>query len=232
MKSSRFKSFIIRKKYVLIAVLCCLVLCAVAIIPSIRTSTKPKGEYTIVIDAGHGGRDGGSVGVNGSVEKDLNLAYAKSLKRLLDKAGVNVIMTRDSDNGLYSEDADNKKLSDMRKRREIINNAQPDLVVSVHMNSFPLDSCKGAKTFYQIGSDVSFEAAKSIQNTLHYYIDNASSTVGAGDYYILNCTKYTSVLIECGFVSSPEEEKLLNSEDYREEFMYSVYRGIMLYLGI
>ena len=232
MKLAKLKSFVARKKFVLIAIFCCLVLGVVAIIPSITTSVKPKGEYTIVIDAGHGGRDGGSVGVNGSVEKDLNLAYAKSLKRLLDKAGVNVIMTRDSDNGLYSEDADNKKLSDMRKRREIINNAQPDLVVSVHMNSFPLDSCKGAKTFYQIGSDVSFEAAKSIQNTLHYYIDNASSTVGAGDYYILNCTKYTSVLIECGFVSSPEEEKLLNSEDYREEFMYSVYRGIMLYLGI
>ena len=207
-------------------------ICAIAIIPSINASTRPKYEYTIVIDAGHGGRDGGSVGVSGSIEKDLNLDYAKSLQKLLKNAGVNVVMTRSNDNGLYSEDAGNKKLSDMRKRREIINNAQPDLVISIHMNSFPLDSCKGAKTFYQIGSDVSYKAAKSIQNSLHYYIDSASKTIGAGDYYILNCTTYTSVLIECGFISSPEEERLLNDKEYREKFIYSVYCGVLMYLGI
>ena len=228
----RFGKFVARRKYIFIAVFCCIVVGLVAIIPSISTSTRPKGEYTIVIDAGHGGRDGGSMGVNGSIEKELNLEYAKTLQKLLEKAGVNVVMTRTNDDGLYSEDADNKKLSDMRKRREIINDACPDLVVSVHMNSFPLDSCKGAKTFYQIGSDVSFNAAKTIQNSLNYYIENASNTVSAGDYYILNCTPYTSVLIECGFVSSPEEERLLGTKEYREEFMYSVYCGIMMYLGI
>ena len=224
--------FITRKKYIIVALLGILFICGLIIIPSIKTSVRPKGEFTIVIDAGHGGRDGGSIGVNGSIEKELNLEYAKSLKKMLTKGGVNVVMTRSTDGGLYSENADNKKLSDMRKRREIINNATPDLVVSLHMNSFPLDSCKGAKTFYQIGSDVSFNAAKSIQNSLNYYIDNASKTVSAGDYYILNCTNYTSVLIECGFISSPEEEALLNTDSYREEFVYSIYRGIMLYLGI
>lgn len=232
MKLKKVLAFVLKNKYIFIALFCCVLVSVVAIVPSIRTSIRPKGEYTIVIDAGHGGRDGGSVGVNGSVEKELNLAYAKTLQKLLDKAGVNVVMTRTNDDGLYSDEADNKKLSDMRRRREIINNAQPDLVISVHMNSFPLDSCKGAKTFYQIDSETSFEVAKSIQNSLYYYIENASKTVGAGDYYILNCTKYTSILIECGFVSSPEEEVLLNTDEYREEFMYSVYRGIMLYLGI
>ena len=223
---------ILKRKYIFISIICAILIACIAIIPSISASVRPKGEYTIVIDAGHGGRDGGSVGVNGSVEKELNLAYAKSLQKLLSKAGVNVIMTRATDNGLYDEDANNKKLSDMRKRRDIINNSTPDLVVSIHMNSFPLDSCKGAKTFYQIDNNASFEAAKKIQDSLHYYIPNASSTVGKGDYYILNCTNYTSVLIECGFVSSPEEEKLLKDDNYREQFTYSVYRGIMLYLGI
>jgi len=232
MKLKKIISFICRKKYIFITLFCCVLICAIAIIPTINTSTRPKGEYTIVIDAGHGGRDGGSVGVNGSIEKDLNLEYAKSLQKLLKRAGVNVVMTRTNDDGLYSEDADNKKLSDMRKRREIINNSQPDLVISIHMNSFPLDSCKGAKTFYQMGSDISYEAAKSIQNSLHYYIENASKTVGVGDYYILNCTPYTSVLIECGFVSSPEEEQLLNDKTYREKFVYSVYCGVLMYLGI
>ncbi len=232
MKLKKIVEFIARKKYIFIAIFCCALIGLVAIIPSIKTSVRPKGEYTIVIDAGHGGRDGGSVGVNGSIEKNLNLAYAKTLQKMLTKSGVNVVMTRNGDNGLYDENADNKKLSDMRARRDIIREAQPDLVISLHMNSFPLDSCKGAKTFYQIGSDISYNVAKAIQNSLHYYIDNASSTVSAGDYYILNCTNYTSVLIECGFVSSPEEEQLLQDENYREEFIYSVYRGIMLYLGI
>ncbi len=224
--------FVLKRKYILVAIVCAVLIACVAIIPSVSASVRPKGEYTIVIDAGHGGRDGGSIGANGSVEKELNLAYAKSLQKLLSKAGVKVVMTRSTDSGLYDEDASNKKLSDMRKRRDIINKATPDLVVSIHMNSFPLDSCKGAKTFYQIDSATSFEAAKAIQDSLHYYIANASSTVGKGDYYILNCTKYTSVLIECGFVSSPEEEQLLNDDNYREEFVYSVYRGIMMYLGI
>lgn len=232
MKFKKLLSIILLKKYIFIAMFLLVFVVGVAIIPTINTSIRPKSEHTIVIDAGHGGRDGGSVGVNGSIEKDLNLQYAKQLKKLLTKSGVNVIMTRENDDGLYTNNADNKKLSDMRARRDIIRDANPDLVISIHMNSFPLDSCKGAKTFYKIDSDASFNAAKAIQNSLHYYIDNASKTVSAGDYYILNCTNYTSVLIECGFVSSPEEEQLLLSQSYREEFIYSVYRGIMLYLGI
>lgn len=224
--------FSLKKRYIFTALALILLVLFCVIVPSIKVEVKPKGKYTIVIDAGHGGRDGGSVGANGSVEKELNLEYAKSLQKLLKKAGVNVVMTRDSDDGLYDDSADNKKLSDMRKRREIINNSQPDLVISIHMNSFPLDSCKGAKTFYQIGNESSFNVAKSIQNSLNYYIDNASKTVSPGDYYVLNCTNYTSILIECGFISSPEEERLLNTQAYREEFVYSVYRGIIMYLGI
>ncbi len=222
----------LKYKFVFLVCLCCSLIAVVAIVPAIKTSIRPKGKYTIVIDAGHGGRDGGSIGASGSIEKDLNLKYAKSLQKLLSKSGVNVVMTRNGDNGLYDESANNKKLSDMRKRREIINNTCPDLVISLHMNSFPLDSCKGAKTFYQIGNDNSVNAAKKIQNSLNYYIENASKTVGAGDYYILNCTPYTSVLIECGFISSPDEEQLLITDDYREKFVYAIYCGIIMYLGI
>lgn len=219
-------------KCLIVGILCCIVLSSAVIIAALNTSVKPRIGYTIVIDAGHGGRDGGSVGVSGTVEKELNLSYAKSLQKLLKNAGVNVVMTRLSDDGLYAKDDNNKKLSDMRARRDIINKAMPSLVVSIHMNSFPTDSCKGAKTFYQPGSDISFRAAKSIQNSLSYYIDNASQTVSSGDYYILNCTKYTSVLIECGFVSNPQEEQLLKTQEYRDEFVYGVYCGIAMFLGI
>lgn len=222
--------FSVNKKCFII-VLIVLIISSCIIIPTVKTSVRPKGEYTIVIDAGHGGRDGGSVGKNGTVEKELNLKYAKSLQKMLTKAGVNVVMTRANDNGLYNEDESNKKLSDMRARRDIIQKSQPDLVVSIHMNSFPLATCTGAKTFYQAGNEVSFNIAKLIQNSLHYYIDNASSTVSAGDYYILNCTPYTSVLIECGFISTPSEEVLLNDDTYCNKLMYSVYCGIMMSLG-
>lgn len=224
----------VRKVWVyVVPLLVASILVGVAVaVPYIATGSTPKAEYTIVIDAGHGGRDGGSVGVDGSLEKDLNLEYAKSLQKLLTNAGVRVVMTRVGDAGLYNDTDNNKKLSDMRKRRDIINNSTPDLVISVHMNSFPLDSCRGAKTFYQIGSDASFDAAKKIQGCLNCYIGNTSKVVNSGDYYILNCTKYTSVLIECGFVSSPEDIKLLKSSDYREKFTYSIYRGILMYLGI
>lgn len=222
--------FSMKKKYIIISLILVAIVLACVIVPSVKVGVKPKYEYTIVIDAGHGGRDGGSVG-DISIEKDLNLKYAEALKKLLIKANIKVVMTRSGDDGLYDEDADNKKLSDMRARRDIIRDAQPDLVVSVHMNSYPLSNCVGAKTFYKIGSEASFKVAKSIQNSLHYYVDNASSTVSEGDYYILNCTNYTSVLIECGFISNPNEEQLLNDDTYCEKFMYSVYCGIMLYLG-
>ena len=101
MKFKALLNFVRSKKYIFIAIVCLLLVGGMAIIPSIKASTRPKSKYTIVIDAGHGGRDGGSVGANGSVEKELNLAYAKTLQKLLTKAGVNVIMTRQNDNGLY-----------------------------------------------------------------------------------------------------------------------------------
>ena len=228
-KVLKLKPIIIGVVFVLISVFLGVGVVSVA---NLEKQRIPKPIYTIVIDPGHGGRDGGSIGKNGSVEKELNLKYAKTLQKMLIKAGVNVIMTRTNDEGLYSEDESNKKLSDMRARRDIIRKAQPDLVVSVHMNSFPLPTCKGAKTFYQQGSEASINVAKCIQNSLNYYIDNASNTVSAGDYYILNCTPYTSVLIECGFISNPSEEQLLNDNIYCEKLIYSVYCGIIMSLGI
>ena len=232
MKLRNWFVIILKKKHIILLLLACIVIAISCImVPYLSVEVKPKGKYTIVIDAGHGGRDGGSTGKLGSVEKELNLQYAKTLQKMLNKAGVNVVMTRNNDDGLYDEDASNKKLSDMRARRDIIRDANPDLVVSIHMNSYPLQNCWGAKTFYKMGSDASFDIAKSIQNSLKYYTDNASNTVSAGDYYILNCTEYNSVLVECGFISNPEEERLLMTQDYCDKLMYSVYCGIMLYLG-
>ena len=193
---------------------------------------SPIYDYTIVIDAGHGARDGGCVGVSGSVEKDLNLEYATTLKSFLETNKIKVIMTRTSDDELYDENASNKKLSEMKARAALIKNSSPDLVISIHMNSFPLKSVNGAKAFYRSNSEKSKIVADNIQKSMHYYCNVKSKSSAIGDYYILNCTDYTSVLVECGYLSNPEEEQKLLTKEYREKLMHSVYTGILLSFGL
>lgn len=196
------------------------------------SNEAPSYDYTIVIDAGHGARDGGCVGIYGSVEKDLNLEYAKTLKSLLETKNINVIMTRSNDDELYDKNSSNKKLSEMKARATTINNNTPDLVVSIHMNSFPLKSVSGAKAFYRQDSEKSKYVADNIQKSMFYYCGVKSQTSAIGDYYILNCTSYTSVLIECGYLSNPEEERKLLTNEYKEKLMHSVYVGILLSFGL
>ena len=186
---------------------------------------------TIVLDAGHGGRDGGSVGANGTIEKEINLEYVLKLKDKLVDSGYKVILTRKNDDGLYSEFAKNKKTSDMNARLKIIKETNPNLVISIHMNSFPSSNVKGATTYYRKEDASGKQCADLIQKSLHKYC-NAKNTEGkVGDYFILNSSYYSAVLIECGFLSNPEEEKLLNSEDYKSKMIDSIYNGILLYFG-
>ena len=187
--------------------------------------------YTIVLDAGHGGRDGGSVGVNGTIEKEINLEYVLLLKEKLVKNGYKVVLTRKNDDGLYSEFAKNKKTSDMNERFRIIKKANPNLVISIHMNSFSSPSAKGAMTYYRTGDEASKKCADLIQKSLATYCGAKNKMGKVGDYYMLNCSYYTAVLIECGFISNPEEEKLLNSKDYKNKMVESIFKGILLYLG-
>lgn len=186
---------------------------------------------TIVIDAGHGGRDGGSVGVNGTIEKEINLKYALTLKEKLVDSGYRVELTRRTDDGLYSETALNKKMSDMRARFNIIQKTNPNLVISIHMNSFNSPTARGAITYYRNGDEASKRCADLVQASLNIYCEAPSAQGKVGDYYILNCSYYTSILIECGFISNPEEEQLLNTDSYREKFIDAVYSGILLYFG-
>ena len=196
-----------------------------------KTTLSNYNGYTIVIDAGHGGRDGGCVGLNGSVEKELNLKYTLRLKEKLTKLGYRIVLTRNNDDGLYSPLASNKKLSDMNARMEKIKKVNPNLVVSIHMNSFADRTVKGANCFYKIDDKASESCANLIQKSLHKYCDVPSEVAKKGDYFMLNCSYYTSVLIECGFLSNEEEENKLNSEEYLDIFTDSVANGILLYFG-
>ena len=186
---------------------------------------------TIVLDAGHGGRDGGSVGVNGTIEKEINLKYTLALKEKLVSAGYRVELTRKTDDGLYLESAKNKKMSDLNARMEIIKRANPNLVISIHMNSFSSPSAHGASTYYRSGDESGQIVSDLIQQSLNTYLGAPSTKGKVGDYYILNESYYTAVLIECGFLSNPEEEHLLNTDEYLEKFVDAVYNGILLYFG-
>lgn len=197
----------------------------------VQVSLSKYNGFTIVIDAGHGGRDGGSVGVNGTIEKEINLKYVFALKDRLQQNGFRVVLTRKSDDGLYSEFDKNKKSGDMKQRFKIINRANPNLVVSIHMNSFASPIASGAITYYRKGDKASQHCANLIQKSLNKTCGAKIQNGKIGDYYMLNCSYYTSVLIECGFISNPEEEKLLNTDEYMYKIIDAIYKGIFLYFG-
>lgn len=186
---------------------------------------------TIVIDAGHGGRDGGCIGVNGTIEKEINLTYATALKEVLENAGYNIIMTRTDDNALYDENANNKKLNDMKNRCKIINETKPILTISIHMNSFPDSSCKGASIYYKIDDEASKNVAYNINKYMELKEIKEGRNIKAGDFYILNCSSTPAILVECGFLSNKEEEIMLNTDEYRNKIINSIYAGIVLTFG-
>lgn len=186
----------------------------------------------IVIDAGHGGRDPGMVGTEGVEEKGINLAIAQKLENLLEEKGFEVIMTRDSDEGLYEEDAQNKKAQDMQRRCEIIKEAEPLLTVSIHQNSYSDPSVKGPQVFYYQHSAEGEKLASFIQNSMNEGLEAESpKEAKANDsYYLLKRSEGVLNIVECGFLTNPEEALRLQEEDYQQKIAGCIYEGIMQYL--
>lgn len=199
------------------------------ITPTIILSQASAYTFTIVIDAGHGGIDNGCEGYSGTKESEINLEYAKTLKEYCKQFGYKVVMTRTNQNGLYSQFSSNKKKDDMKQRKKIIEQAKPDIVVSIHMNSFRAESSRGAQVFYNIDNQNSKNLADCIQQQFVKTLVKPRKTSQAGDYYIVNCTKYPSVIAECGFISNPEEENLLLDNNYKDKVCYSILCGIVAY---
>lgn len=189
-------------------------------------------EICICVDAGHGGSDPGKVGVNNELEKDINLSVARKVESLLKQQDMTVVMTRKNDEGLGDEKAKNGKLSDMKNRIKVIEDAQADLTVSIHQNSYPDPSVKGAQVFYYSGSEESKRLAESIQESLVSRIKNGNTrSAKANDsYYMLKKTPTPAVIIECGFLSSYEEAAMLSEDVYQEQLAWAVVMGIMQYL--
>lgn len=187
----------------------------------------------VVIDAGHGGTDPGKVSVDGSLEKDINLEIAKKLQQFLIMEDVDVVLTRESDAGLYDENASNKKVQDMKNRVQIIEEKKPALTVSIHQNSYHEEYVHGAQVFYYSNSEKSKELAERIQQvmTLELDKDNTRQAKANDSYYLLKKTSSPIVIVECGFLSNYEEAQKLASELYQEKVAWAVHLAVLQYLN-
>jgi len=194
-----------------------------------RAASAQSDQVTIVVDAGHGGIDPGKVGVNNALEKDVNLAIALKLERNLKENGINVVMTRKDDNGLYEESDTNKKVRDMKNRLAIIEDAKPALAVSIHQNSYPDASVSGVQVFYYKDSEKSKQAAEIMQEQMIKTLkpEKERAAKDNNSYYLLKKTSVPIMIIECAFMSNPTEADLLIQDAYQEKVAWAIYLGIM-----
>lgn len=196
----------------------------------VKADTKKP---VVVIDAGHGGNDPGKIGIDGTLEKDINLQIAKRLKKYLEASDVKVVLTRDNDIGLYSAKDNRKKMADMIKRCEIINEAKPELTVSIHQNSYHQEGVSGGQVFYYKKSEKGKRLAEIIQKRFDYVLGEKNTRLAKpnDNYYLLLHVKTPIVIAECGFLTNWDESSLLKSEDYQDQLAYTIHMGILEYLN-
>lgn len=199
---------------------------------TIDEENKKDNGKIVVIDPGHGGIDPGMVGVNDTIEKEINLQISYILKDKLEDKGFKVLLTRQTDDGLYDATDGNKKIADMKKRCEIIKNASADIVVSIHQNSFSEESVNGAQVFYYKHSVEGKKLAEIIQKSIKDYVDGGNTRVAKGNdsYYMLIHTPCPTVIVECGFITNYEEAKLLVTNEYQEKICDAICMAIVEFL--
>ena len=198
-----------------------------------NSDTVPSRNYTVIIDPGHGGTDPGSIGYKTKVHEDvLNLKMSLLLKKRLESAGINVVMTRQTQDALIEGRGRKWKRAEMEERRKLIVKTRPNMVISLHQNSFTNHSLRGAQVFYDKTSEISRQIAESIQEQFKINLDKSIKAPSPGDYFMLKCSSAPSVIIECGFLSNEEEELLLQTDEYQEKIIDSIYKGIVNFFQI
>lgn len=203
---------------------------------TLYVNSMPVTNHTIILDAGHGLPDGGAIGIDGSVESELNLKICLKLQNLLEASNCSVILTRSNENGIFEFESDSirkKKISDMKKRLEISETNSADMFVSIHMNKINDSRYYGWQTFYKNDDSISQSVADNIQNNLNSYIDipNHRSIRPIDDIYLAQNIQIPFILIECGFLSNEKENKLLQDNSYQNKIAWSIYSGIMDYFN-
>lgn len=221
-------------------IICAALLCAFALVmlkafSDVQTAAQlPVQKQKIIIDAGHGGEDGGA-SVGDVLEKDINLRIALILRDMLTANGFDVTMVRDSDISVYSDGADSlseKKTSDLYNRVDLFNKDENNLVVSIHQNKFDNAKYSGAQVFYSKNHSESQELAEKIRNAVVLLLqpDNTRELKPATkDIFILDKATVPAVIVECGFLSNDEEREKLITTDYQKKMAYAIMLGITDY---
>lgn len=209
--------------------------CAGAYAPTLYTATEaaPPRIQRVVLDAGHGGEDGGASSADGIVEKELNLKITLLLADLLRAGGVEVILTRETDTLLYDRNVDyhgRKKALDLAARKKIAEDTPESVFISIHMNTYPSADCTGLQVWYSPNHPASALIAKEIQQTAKSLLqpENDRKIKEAGSsIYLLHHIETPCVLVECGFLSSPSEANLLNTSQYQQSLAFALFCAIM-----
>lgn len=201
---------------------------------SLETTASPASGKTIVIDAGHGVPDEGAESSNGTTEAETNLKIALKLQNLLEQSGCSVILTRSDENSIYDLDAKTlkqKKISDIRNRVKIGNEASADIFVSIHLNKIPQQQYYGWQCFYKPNNENSIKLAKKLQENLNKAIQKENKRVAMklDTVYIMKHVEIPISIVECGFLSNPEEEKQLLDDTYQNKLAWGIFNGIQEY---
>ncbi len=203
---------------------------------AVDVSADNIADKTVIIDAGHGSPDGGTSSADGTLEKDINLMIAIKLRDMLESMGIRTVMTRTDDNAIYDSSAGTireKKVSDIKNRLKIINETENSVFVSIHQNHFSSSKYKGLQVFYSPNHPESAVLADSIRLPVISYLqtDNSREIKASGsEIYLLKHSQRPSVMVECGFMSNPEETKMLKDEAYQRKLALLIAIGVRDYL--
>ena len=228
------------KRFLIIALILAVILSLATLPQKINgihpTSAKVSNNPLLIIDAGHGGFDGGAVASDGTVEKDINLSIALTLKEFLLKSGYDVIMTREEDISTESNSSEkitSRKKSDLKNRLQIMKDNPKSLFVSVHLNKFTTSAARGSQVFYSGNSDNSKLLGDLIQTSIISLLQPDNYRVNkkaTSSTYILYNATVPAVLVECGFLSNAQELKRLKDEEYQRQLAFCIYCGITDYI--
>lgn len=221
-------------------VFCCLALCIVGLVSLLfhnyhtqATLAAYSAAPVVVIDAGHGGMDGGATGIDGQIEKDLNLSIALKLDTMLKAYGFRTILTRDRDVSIHSADAKTvrqQKTSDLKNRLQLLEDTSSGILISIHQNKYSQSSARGTQVFYGKNCPESKELAEMLQKTITGYLQPENSREikqATKDIYILYQATKPAVMVECGFLSNSEEAARLTDEEYQEQIVFSICMALM-----
>ncbi len=197
-----------------------------------KKSIQEDDVLTVILDAGHGGKDGGASSASGIVEKDITLSVAKKVEDYLKLQGFNVIMTREDDYDLAEVSAKKRKQQDLNKRVQIMNDHDNAIAVSIHVNAIANSKWKGAQTFYDPKKIENKQLATAIMSSMKTNLEGTTTreAKSISSLFILKNSNIPTALVEIGFLSNPDEATLLNTEQYQNQVAYAIYEGILYYI--